>query len=138
MVVHFPIALLLVALLVETLALIFRKTAWHRITLWNLVLGTWGALAAVVTGGISAAAVTGPMALETGKALSAHTVWAMIAFTLAATVNAWHLAAGKQMKRKARWAAWGLLAVTCVVMAFAAHLGARLVYQYGLVQVNLP
>ncbi len=138
MMVHFPIALLLVSLLVETLALFFKKPAWHRITLWNLVLGTWGALATVVTGGISAAVASPGVAPEVARALEAHTVWGMVSFLLAVTVNAWHLGAGQQMKRSARWMAWGLLFVTCGVVSYTGHLGARLVYQYGLVRVELP
>ncbi len=132
MMVHFPIALLWAALLVETLALAFRKPGWHKITLWNLVLGTWGALAAAVTGGISAAAVGAPPTQAAARGLEAHSVWGMSAFALAVTVNAWHLAAGQQMKRPARWMAWGLLALTCGVMTYAGHLGARLVYEHGL------
>lgn len=138
MTVHFPIALLLVALLVETLALAFRRPAWHKITLWNLVLGTWGALAAVVTGGISAAAAGLPPTEAAARGLEAHSVWGMVSFALAVTVNAWHLAAGQQMKRPARWMAWGLLLLTCAVMTYSGHLGARLVYEHGLVQVDLP
>lgn len=137
MTVHFPIALLLVAFLVETLALVLKAPAWHRVAFWNLVLGTWAALAAAVTGGI-AAAIAKPPSWESRSVLDLHGFWGALAFAAATTVMAWHLAAGQAMSRQSRWVAWGLLGVTCGIMTFAAHLGARLVYEYGLVQVDLP
>ena len=50
LVVHFPIALLLSAVGLELLALLLKRPALHRISLWNLCLGTLGAAAAVLTG----------------------------------------------------------------------------------------
>ncbi|MBI2104661.1 MAG: DUF2231 domain-containing protein, partial [Candidatus Omnitrophica bacterium] len=50
LVVHFPIALLLAAVLVDALALVLKRPAWHRVAFWNLCLGTVGAAAAVLTG----------------------------------------------------------------------------------------
>ncbi len=137
MVVHFPIALLVVALLIETLALILPRAGWHRVALWNLVLGTWGALLAVITGGIAAAGAR-PVLEESRNVLEMHGTIGTLAFALAAAVNGWHLAAGQQMSRRSRWIAWGFLVLTCGVLAYAAHLGARLVYEYGLAEMNLP
>lgn len=137
MTVHFPIALLIVAFVVETLALAFRMPAWHRVSFWNLVLGTWGALAAAITGGV-AAAVAQPPSWESRTVLNLHSVWGTLAFACAAAIASFHLAAGKEMPRRSRWIAWGLLGVTCGVITFASHLGARLVYEYGVVEVDLP
>lgn len=137
MTVHFPIALLLVSFLVETLALGLKIPAWHRVSFWNLILGTWGALAAAVTGGVSAAMVKHP-SWQSWAVLERHSLWGALAFAGATGVAAWHLAAGKQMSRRSRWIAWGCLGMVCAIMTFASHLGARLVYEYGVVEVNLP
>ena len=48
--VHFPIALVLTALGLDTVALVSKRPALHRVALWNLSLGTLGAAAAVFTG----------------------------------------------------------------------------------------
>lgn len=137
MTVHFPIALLCVAFLVETLALAFKFPAWHRVTVWNLVLGTWAALVAGITGGLAAAVARHP-SRESEAVLAHHGLWGTLAFGLAAAVMAWHLAAGQAMGRRSRWMAWGLLGLTCGVTAVAAHLGATLVYEHGVVEVDLP
>lgn len=137
MTVHFPIALLLVAFLVETLALVFTRPAWHRITLWNLVLGAWAALAAAVTGGLAAVMAKHP-SWESHAVLAQHSVWGALVFVAAVVVAGWHLAAGQEMSRRARWISWGLLGMTCVMTAFAAHLGAKLVFEYGVIRVDLP
>ena len=49
--VHFPIALLLAALFIETLALLLRRPEWRRVSLWCLGLGVFGAAAAVFSRG---------------------------------------------------------------------------------------
>ena len=50
LVVHFPIALLLTAVLLDLAALVLRRPGLHRIALWNLSLGALGAGIAVLTG----------------------------------------------------------------------------------------
>lgn len=131
MFVHFPIALLLAAFASETLALAFNVPAWRRISLWNLVLGTWGALAAAVTGGISAAAVTQPPGSR--AVLMAHTVGGCLVLGVAGLVTAWRLSAEKQMDARRRWICWALLGVACVLTAYTGHLGGRLVFEFDVV-----
>lgn len=51
MVVHFPVALILVGFLADVASLIFRKEEWLRKAgLWLMILGTLGAAAAFITG----------------------------------------------------------------------------------------
>ncbi|MEE2657219.1 MAG: DUF2231 domain-containing protein [Candidatus Latescibacterota bacterium] len=54
-IVHFPIALLPVALAIDVAALVCRRPEWHRTAYLLLVLGTLGAAAAVISGNQAAA-----------------------------------------------------------------------------------
>lgn len=132
MVVHFPIALLLAALATETLGLALNTPSWHQISLWNLVVGTLGALAAVVTGGI-ASGVAEQVSAESLRVQQIHEVLGCLVLLLAALVSGWHMAAGEKMTRVQRWRAWWLLALTCAVTAAAGHFGGLLVYKFGVV-----
>lgn len=131
MMVHFPIAMLLAALATETLGLLLKTPSWHRISLWNLVVGTLGALAAVVSGGI-ASGVLEPGSAESMRVQRIHEVLGCLVLLLAALVSGWHMVAGERMTRVHRWRAWYLLALTCGVTAVAGHFGGLLVYKFGV------
>jgi len=130
LVVHFPIALLLSALLIETLALLMKRPAWHRVSLWNLCLGILAAAVAVLTG--RQAMAVAKHSLQIYQVMSLHRNLGYGVVVLALGVAGWRLMGWDQLKRSARWAAWALLAVACGMMAFGAHLGGRLVYEFGV------
>ena len=132
MVVHFPIALLLVSFFCETIALALKIPSWHRLSFWNLIFGMWGALAAVMTGGI-ASTMTEHYSFQSYGVQQWHEMTGALAFAMTVIVGSWHLAVGKQMKPVSRWIAWGLLGLTCLVMTVAAYLGGRLVYEFKVV-----
>jgi uncharacterized membrane protein len=72
-VVHFPIALLMVAFLLDLLSCFFRKeVCLSKAAFWLLILGTLGALAAVLTGEFFTADLSG----EVGKLLNTHEILA--------------------------------------------------------------
>lgn len=129
MTVHFPIALLLASFVSETVALVFKVPSWHRISFWNLLFGTWGALAAVITGGIAATAARHG-SVQSYQTQRGHELVGSLAFAMAVMALSWHLAVGKEMRRTSRWIAWGWLGLTCAVIALASHLGGRLVYEF--------
>jgi uncharacterized membrane protein len=130
MVVHFPIALLLTAFLFETIALTFKinDPLLRRISFWNLVLGTWGGLAAVLPGGV--AATTVQLDAASRIVMDRHVVFGCVSFVLSAAVCSWHLAKGKKMRPRSRWIAWALLGITCLITALTGDLGGSLVYEH--------
>lgn len=130
MVVHFPVALLLAALVIETLAILLGKAAWHRVSLWNLVLGTMGAAVAVLTGRLAMTAAKHSM--EIYRVMQLHERLGYVVLGLAVTVIGWRFSTRDRLSNRSRRAAWFLLAVACGTMAFAAHLGGRLVYEFGV------
>ena len=129
-VVHFPVALLLAALLVETVALLLRNPAWHRVSLWNVVLGTLGAGAAVVTGRLAMA--VGKHSYAIHQVMSLHERLGYVVLGVVVGVTLWRLAVRDRLSTRSRWLAWILLCFACGVMVFSAHLGGRLVYEFGV------
>ena len=130
MVVHFPIGLLLTALLIETLALLMKKPAWHRVSLWNLTLGTLAAAVAVLTGRQAMAAAKHSM--EIHRIMELHERLGSLVLSLVAVIAGWRLIAKDRFRGGFRWVSWGLLAIVCGTMAFSAYLGGRMVYEFGV------
>ncbi len=128
--VHFPIALLMTAFLLETLALLFKRDSWHRLSLWNLSLGALGAIGAVLTG--RQAEETAKHSFEIFQVMDLHEKLGYGILGTALFLAVWRLAAKDKLGKRARWISWGLLAALCGVVAFSAHLGGRLVYEFGV------
>jgi len=128
--VHFPIALLLAALFIETLALVLQRPAWHRLSLWNLGLGTLGAVAAVLTGRQAMAAAKHSM--EIFRIMELHERLGYGVLALMVLIAGCRLLTRDRISRKMRWLLWLVFAAACGVMAFGAHLGGRMVYEFGV------
>ena len=128
--VHFPIALLVTAFLFETLALAMRRPAWHRISLWNLGLGTLGAGVAVLTGRMAETVAKHSPEIE--KVLEQHERLGYLVLGLALALVGWRLIRRDRLGPRSRWAVWVLLAALCVLVGTTAHLGGRLVYEFGV------
>ncbi len=128
--VHFPIALLLASLFIEALALIFRKEVWHVASLWTLLLGWAGAIAAVLTGRQAMAAAKHSM--EIHELMERHENIGYVVLAAATLLVAWRLIGKDRLPRRQRWAAWVLLALTCGGMAYGATLGGEMVYEHGV------
>ena len=128
--VHFPIALLLAALLIETLGLLFSKQHWHRVSLWNLTLGAAGAAVAVLTGRQAMAVAKHSMEIYRIMELHERLGYGVLALTI--LIAGCRLLARDRISRKTRWMLWALLAAACGLMAFSAHLGGRMVYEFGV------
>ena len=130
MLVHFPIALLMAAFFVETLALLFRRPGWHAVSLWCLGLGTLGALAAVLSG--RQAMAVAKHSMEIYRIMKLHERLGYGVLALAVFVTGWRLVKRDQLERRARRLLWILLAAACGGMAFGAYLGGRMVYEFGV------
>ena len=128
--VHFPIALLFSAFAVETLALLLKKPAWHRFSLANLILGALGAGVAVLTG--RQAEGMAKHSFEIHEVMKRHETIGVLVLSSTLLVMGWRLVSQDRLKGRSRWLACTLLGITCLLMAFGAHLGGRLVYEYGV------
>lgn len=128
--IHFPIAFLMAAFGVETAALVLRQPSWHRISLWNLCLGGAAAGVAVFTGRMAGAVAK--HSFEIHSVMEQHERLGYVVLALVGVAAGWRLMARDRLSIRARWMAWILLGLACGAMAFGAHLGGRLVYEFGV------
>jgi uncharacterized membrane protein/mono/diheme cytochrome c family protein len=115
LVVHFPLACLLLALLAEALVLI-RGQRWQPVTLFLVLIGTAGAIVAVITGG--------QLAQEETLAIERHELLGWITTVGAATCSGLLLLAK-------RWPLRLALVLTAILAGLTGHLGGTLVYGAG-------
>lgn len=130
LVVHFPIALLLTAVSLDLVALLLKRPGIHRIALWNLSLGTVGAGLAVLTG--LRAEDVGKHSFEIWQVIGLHKRLGFSTLILGLMAVCVRLAKRDCLTVRGR-AATILLAVAMAgTLAWGAHLGGRLVYEFGV------
>ena len=143
LVVHFPIALLIVGFLFDVFGLLLRKDWAKRAGLVLIVLGSVGALTAMLSGSAAEEAVEAALS-ETGEEmLEAHESigqWAAYAWLAIAALR---LLIATPWLKKVQNAAWGMYLLGAVaglaMITLTAYRGGELVYTYGGgVQLNAP
>lgn len=136
MAVHFPIALLSVAFVVDVAALVGRRDAWHRFAYVLLVAGTLGAGVAVVTGNMAAVDFR---ETTVAAAVQDHEDYATLAAVLFLAVSLGRLplhlrrTGGRVLRLWVAVAAAGL-----VLLSVASCHGGRLVYELGVGVAGAP
>lgn len=138
-VVHFPIAWLTAALIVDLISLVLPRTAWAE-TMAGVLYPT-GAIAAWVTylSGREAAATVLTPGMAHALVLD-HWNWALATtscFTAVAAVRLVFIGRGKSAPFSARAALAAVAIVGMFLLFQTSERGARLVYEYG-VGVSIP
>ena len=128
--VHFPIALLLTALGIDLLALMLRRPALHRVALWNLALGTVGAGAAVWSG--YQAAEIAKHTFEIHQVMELHRKLGIATLVIGVLVTLGRLVVRDRLPGWARAVSLILMLGMGGTLAYGAHLGGRLVYEFGV------
>jgi uncharacterized membrane protein len=138
MIVHFPIALLLVAFLSETVGLITKKEFFSTAGFYLLLLGATGVVAAYLSGQNAGAGITEvgalKLALETHEGAAELTLW------LAAIAALVRIAAVffKRYSGMYKTAAYALFLCAVLSIARTGFYGGELVYKHAAgVQLNL-
>jgi uncharacterized membrane protein len=130
LVVHFPIALLLTAVCLDGLALVLKRPSLHRIALWNLSLGTLGAGVAVWTG--YRAADIAKHSFEIHQVMELHRKLGIATLILGSSAVIWRLWKRDCLTNRARILALLVMLAMVGTLSFGAHLGGRLVYEFGV------
>jgi uncharacterized membrane protein len=130
LVVHFPIALLLTALFLDGLALALRRPGIHRVALWNLFLGTMGAAVAVWTG--LRAAEIAKHSFEIHQVMELHQKLGIVTLILGFLVVGWRLFRRDRLTTRGRLLTLVVMLAMAGTLGFGAHLGGRLVYEFGV------
>lgn len=138
MVIHFPIALLLVAFLSELIALFRKEQFFKTASLYLLLLGALGAIVAYVSGSYAGDGMTDGILQEP---LEVHEDAALITLVLAIT-TALAKSAMFYLDYQKTWAKWAvLLLFTGLVgsVARTGYLGGELVFKHGAgIELALP
>ena len=130
LVVHFPIALLLAGVGLDVAALALRRPALQRVALWNLALGVLAAALAVGTG-LRAAGVA-KHSFEIWRVMELHKRLGITTLILGLMAVSWRPKHRDQLTTRARLVTTALLLVMTATLLWGAHLGGRLVYEFGV------
>ena len=131
--VHFPIALLIIALLFKVLDITTKGKSWSKASFLMLLLGTAGAWVAVYTGnladGIVSRKICDPTVLKAHENAAYTLVWL---FSGALIINIVQLAGIlNRYARLLKLVAIALMLIGSGFLMYTGHLGATLVYQQG-------
>ena len=138
MVIHFPIALLLIGFLSEVTGFVLKKTFFNKTAFYLLILGTFGTIASYLSGSSAGEGMEGG---TLGKAMELHENAAVITLWIAIITSILYIVAN-WLKFSNKW-----IKVACVVLfasviggvSRTAYLGGQLVYQHGAgVELALP
>ena len=130
LVVHFPIALILSAFLVDVLALVLKRPHLHRVALWNLCLGTLAAGAAVLSG-LQAEDVA-KHSFEIWQVMELHEKLGIATLTLGLMSCGLRLGTRDTLGPRLRAFAMLLALAMVSTLTYGASLGGRLVYEFGV------
>jgi uncharacterized membrane protein len=132
MIVHFPIALVLVAFLTDTLSLVIKKEeCLPKLGLYLQILGTLGAIAAVLSGSLFADDISGPAAelKERHEFFAYSTMYLLIT----ATLFRLFLVFRRRENSTLKWVSFGLLLIAVISLGITGYTGGSIVYDIWLV-----
>ena len=138
MIVHFPIALLIIGLLADAIGLFLKKDFFTKAGFYLLILGTLGVIAAYFSGNLAGEGVTEAgslkQALETHEDAAELSVWLMAAAALVRIT----FVIIKRYSGILKWTAFALFLIGVLSIARTGYYGGELVYKHAAgVQLNL-
>jgi uncharacterized membrane protein len=130
MVVHFPIAILALALLFDLAGLLTKIHSLERAGWWSQVAGTVALLAAVISGLL---AEKGVLVSELAHStLETHQQFALLATAICCILLLWRIAHRTRLPARPRALFLSLMALTVIVIWAGSYFGGELVYKYGV------
>ena len=138
MIVHFPIALLIIGFLFDLTGAIFNKVFFSKAGFYLLILGTLGVIAAFISGNIAGDGVsevgTLKQALENHEDAAQLSLWLMVT----ASVARISIVLLKKYSGVFKWTAIVLFLVGILSIARTGYYGGELVFKHAAgVQLNL-
>lgn len=138
MVIHFPIALLLVGFLSELIGLFTKKHFFKNVAFYLLIVGALGAIVAFISGSYAGDGMTDGILQEP---LKIHEEAALITLWLA-IITALLRTAMYYLKYQKPWLQWSSFLLFLVLVGFVAktgNLGGELVFKHGAgIELALP
>ena len=133
LVVHFPLALILVAAALLLAARVLRNTSLAAtaatVGTWNLCLGAVAAVFALGTG--LAAVIDLDVGTAARQAISLHLRWALFTTLVVVLLAVWR-GAGTAQESRPSWIFIVVLLAASAALTFTGYRGGKNVYEYGL------
>jgi uncharacterized membrane protein len=138
MIVHFPIALLIVGFLFDLIGTFFKKDFYSKAGFYLLILGTLGVIAAYFSGDLAGDGISEvgalKQALETHESAAQLSLWLMV---IASVVRIGFVVL-KKYTGVFKWVALGLFFIGVLSIARTGYYGGELVFKHAAgVQFNL-
>ena len=130
MLVHLPIAILLVAYIFDQLSTILKKEELERVGWWTQLAGAVGLAATVVSGLLAEASIVIPEAAH--EYLEIHEQLAFVAAGTFVTLFLWRISCKTKLPSRYRVVYLGLFAGGVIVIWIGAWFGGEMVYRYGV------
>jgi uncharacterized membrane protein len=131
MIVHFPIALIIIGFLFEVVGVAANKEFYSKAAFILLLLGAAGTVGAYITGNLAGGGLSemGPLkqALEAHEDSAVTTLWIVGGIAAARIL----MVATKRFTGTLRWLAVAFYIVGVLAMARTGHLGGNLVYKHA-------
>ena len=138
MVIHFPIALLMIAFLSELIALFSKRLFFKNAALYLLILGTIGVVIAYLSGDAAGEGMTDGI-LQEPMGMHEEAAWVTLWLSLITSLASIAIYYFKYTKSWAKWAALLLFALLIASVARTAYLGGQLVFKHGAgIELSLP
>jgi uncharacterized membrane protein len=128
--VHFPIALITIALLYELLNFIVRKKEFEIVSKWVLLFGAIGAVFAVISGLLAETSAEHTEAAH--QIIEMHKLIGILVTITAIILSAWRIFVKETLFYKYRIIYVVLFILVFIFMGIGASLGGKLVYEYGV------
>jgi uncharacterized membrane protein len=138
MIVHFPIALLIIGFLFDFVGEVFKKEFFGKAAFYLLLLGTLGVVAAYISGNIAGGGITeaGSLknAIEVHEEAALLTLWIMVITSIARVV----LILSKKYSGMYKWLALFMFLIGVLSVARTGYYGGELVFKHAAgVKFNL-
>jgi len=137
LIIHFPIALLLVAIFLDAVSIGFQKDWIYKSALMMYLFGTLGAITAYITGRIAANSVSPSFKAE--LTMSNHSDWALYTVVFFSIYTLLRLIFNKKINpdnKLIRLAALFVALIGLYLLVRTADLGGKLVFRYGVGQFD--
>src|SRR5438874_8737570 len=130
-VLHFAVALLLMAPLFDVLGLILRREALLLAGRWNTLIGTFAGVLALLTG-LGAEASLGPHSAAGQALLQLHKALGIITVLAWLPIAGWRLASKLALPLRARTLYLAAAISAAVLLTVETALGSAMVYRHGV------
>ncbi len=130
MIVHFPIALIIVGFIADVVSLFFKKeSCLSKTGFYLMVLGALGAIAAWSTGHLFAAQPSEGAIMSVFEKHETGGLITMILIVIGAIFRIW-LVVKKKEETKLKWVSFSLYFLALTAIAFTGFMGGKMVYEY--------